>query len=179
LPGKRICVYLKTPIKPEIAGEKLYRSVNGAMLVQDEDEGMDTEYKQVTKIAFSDKQLDLAQFGTQACKHLKSNAIALVSQNSDGSYWLTGAGMGQPNRLDSLRWLTIPRFEQKDNLNIEEAVLISDAFFPFKDSVEVANEYGIKYIVEPGGSIRDEDVIAACNEFGIAMVFTGKRHFKH
>lgn len=170
---------LETPIKPEIAGEKLYRSVNGAMLVQDEDEGMDTEYKQVTKIAFSDKQLDLAQFGTQACKHLKSNAIALVSQNSDGSYWLTGAGMGQPNRLDSLRWLTIPRFEQKDNLNIEEAVLISDAFFPFKDSVEVANEYGIKYIVEPGGSIRDEDVIAACNEFGIAMVFTGKRHFKH
>lgn len=170
---------LETPVKPELTGEKLYRSVNGAMLVQDEDEGMDLEYKAVTKVAFSDIQLDLAKFGTQACKHLKSNAIALVSQNSDGSYWLTGAGMGQPNRLDSLRWLTIPRFEQKENLKIEDAVLISDAFFPFKDSVEVANEYGIKYIVEPGGSIRDEDVISACDEFGIAMVFTGKRHFKH
>ncbi len=170
---------LETPVKPEITGEKLYRSVNGAILVQDEDEGMDLEYKAVTKKSFSDKQLDLAKFGTQACKHLKSNAIALVSQNTDGSYWLTGAGMGQPNRLDSLRWLTIPRFEQKNNLNIQEAVLISDAFFPFKDSVEVANEYGIKYIVEPGGSIRDEDVISACDEFGIAMVFTGKRHFKH
>lgn len=170
---------LETPIKAEITGEKLYRSVNGAMLVQDEDEGLDTEYKAVTKLTFTDKQLDLAKFGTQACKHLKSNAIALVSQNEDGSYWLTGAGMGQPNRLDSLRWLTIPRFERKDNLNIKEAVLISDAFFPFRDSVEVANEYGIKYIVEPGGSIRDEDVIAACDEFGIAMVFTGKRHFKH
>jgi phosphoribosylaminoimidazolecarboxamide formyltransferase/IMP cyclohydrolase len=87
--------------------------------------------------------------------------------------------MGQPNRLDSLRWLTIPRFEQKENLNIQDSVLISDAFFPFKDSIEVANEYNIKYIVEPGGSIRDEEVIAACDEFGIAMVFTGVRHFKH
>jgi phosphoribosylaminoimidazolecarboxamide formyltransferase/IMP cyclohydrolase len=149
------------------------------MLVQDEDEGLDAEYRLVTKKSFSEKQLDLAKFGTQACKHLKSNAIALVSQNADGSYWLTGAGMGQPNRLDSLRWLTIPRFEQKENLNIQDSVLISDAFFPFKDSIEVANEYNIKYIVEPGGSIRDEEVIAACDEFGIAMVFTGVRHFKH
>ena len=170
---------LVTEIKPEKTGEKLYRSINGGILVQDEDEGIDAEYKAVTHNKFTDLQLNLAKFGTQACKHLKSNAIALVSQNSDGSFWLTGAGMGQPNRLDSLRWLTIPRFEQKEGLNIEQAVLISDAFFPFSDSIEVANEYGIKYIVEPGGSIRDEEVIKACDEFGIAMVFTGKRHFKH
>ena len=102
-----------------------------------------------------------------------------MSQHADGSYWLTGAGMGQPNRLDSLRWLTIPRFNAKEGVNIQESVLISDAFFPFRDSVEVANEYAVKYIVQPGGSIRDEDVIAACNEFDIAMVFTGRRHFKH
>ena len=170
---------LETPIKPEKTGGKLYRSVNGAMLVQDEDEGMDKEYKCVTKKVFTDKQVDLSKYGTQVCKHLKSNSIALVSQNADGAYWLTGAGMGQPNRLDSLRWLTIPRFKQKDGVKIEDAVLISDAFFPFKDSIEVANEYGIKYIVEPGGSIRDDEVIAACDEFGIAMVFTGIRHFKH
>ena len=170
---------LETPIKPEITGEKLYRSINGALLVQDEDEGLDTEYKPVTNKQFSEKQIDMARFGTQACKHLKSNAIALVSQNTDGSYWLTGAGMGQPNRLDSLRWLTIPRFNLKEEVKIEDAVLISDAFFPFRDSVEVAHEYGISYIVQPGGSIRDEDVIAACNEFDIAMVFTGRRHFKH
>jgi len=170
---------LVSPIKPEITGEKLYRSINGGLLVQNEDEGLDTEYKAVTQKTFDSKQLDMAKFGTQACKHLKSNAIALISQNEDGSYWLTGAGMGQPNRLDSLRWLTIPRFEQKEGLKIEETVLISDAFFPFRDSVEVANEYGIKYIVQPGGSIRDEDVINACNEFSIAMVFTGRRHFKH
>jgi len=170
---------LVTPIKPEKAGEKLYRSINGGLLVQDEDEGLDTEYKQVTTKGFSDKQIEMATFGTQACKHLKSNAIAIVSQNTDGSYWLTGAGIGQPNRLDSLRWLTIPRFLQKEGLKIEESVLISDAFFPFSDSVEAANEYGVKYIVQPGGSIRDEDVIKACNNFGIAMVFTSRRHFRH
>ncbi len=87
--------------------------------------------------------------------------------------------MGQPNRLESLRLLAIPRFNAKENMNIKDSVLISDAFFPFRDSVEVAHEYGISYIVQPGGSIRDEEVIAACNEFDIAMVFTGQRHFKH
>jgi phosphoribosylaminoimidazolecarboxamide formyltransferase/IMP cyclohydrolase len=67
----------------------------------------------------------------------------------------------------------------KKGLEIANSVLISDAFFPFRDSIEAANEYGVKYIVEPGGSIRDNEVIEACNEFGIAMAFTGRRHFKH
>ena len=170
---------LVTPIKAELTGEKLYRSVSGGMLVQDEDEGMDTEFKNVTKIQFDDNKLNLAKFGITACKHLKSNAIALVTENSNGSFWLTGAGMGQPNRLDSLRQLTIPRFNMKEGIKIEESVLISDAFFPFRDSIEAANEYGVKYVVEPGGSIRDDEVIEACDEFGIAMLFTGRRHFKH
>jgi phosphoribosylaminoimidazolecarboxamide formyltransferase/IMP cyclohydrolase len=87
--------------------------------------------------------------------------------------------MGQPNRLDSLRHLTMPRFNMKQGVNLEDSVVISDAFFPFRDSIEAANEYGVKYIVEPGGSIRDQEVTNACNEFGIAMVFTGRRHFKH
>jgi phosphoribosylaminoimidazolecarboxamide formyltransferase/IMP cyclohydrolase len=64
-------------------------------------------------------------------------------------------------------------------VKLEDSVLISDAFFPFRDSIEAANEYGVKHIVEPGGSIRDQEVIDACNEFDIAMVFTGRRHFKH
>ncbi|MBN1819254.1 MAG: bifunctional phosphoribosylaminoimidazolecarboxamide formyltransferase/IMP cyclohydrolase [Prolixibacteraceae bacterium] len=170
---------LEIPVKPEITGEKLYRSVSGGMLVQDEDEGLENEFKNVTKIQFDSNKLNLTKFGLIACKHLKSNAIALVTENNDGSFWLTGAGMGQPNRLDSLRYLTIPRFNLKEGVNIEESVLISDAFFPFRDSVEAANEYGIKYIVEPGGSIRDDEVIEACDEYGIAMIFTGKRHFKH
>jgi len=170
---------MSTPVKPEIAGEKLYRSISGGLLIQDEDEGLETEFKNVTKIEFDSNKMNLSKFGITACKHLKSNAIALVTQNQDGSFWLTGAGMGQPNRLDSLRQLTIPRFNLKQGIRIEDSVLISDAFFPFRDSIEAANEFGIKYIVEPGGSIRDEEVIAACDEFGIAMVFTGTRHFKH
>lgn len=170
---------LETPVKPMIAGEKLYRSISGGLLIQDEDEQQETEFKNVTKIQFDSNKMNLSKFGITACKHLKSNAIALVTQNQDGSFWLTGAGMGQPNRLDSLRQLTIPRFNMKEGIKIEDSVLISDAFFPFRDSVEAANEFGIKYIVEPGGSIRDEEVIAACDEFGIAMVFTGMRHFKH
>lgn len=170
---------LETPVKPEITKEKLFRSISGGMLVQDEDEGLDTEFKTVTKITFADNKIALSKFGITACKHLKSNAIAIVTEEKDGSFWLTGAGMGQPNRLDSLRALTMPRFDLKEGLNIEDSVLISDAFFPFRDSIEAANEYGVKYIVEPGGSIRDEEVIAACDEFGIAMAFTGTRHFKH
>jgi phosphoribosylaminoimidazolecarboxamide formyltransferase/IMP cyclohydrolase len=170
---------LETPVKSEITGEKLYRSISGGMLVQDEDEGLDLQFETVTKKAFDAGKMNLAKFGITACKHLKSNAIAVVTENANGSFWLTGAGMGQPNRLDSLRHLTMPRFNTKEGLEIENSVLISDAFFPFRDSIEAANEYGVKYIVEPGGSIRDNEVIEACNEFGIAMAFTGRRHFKH
>ena len=170
---------LVTPIREAIAGEKLFRSISGGMLVQDEDEGLDTEFNIVTKKEFEGSKMNLAQFGTVACKHLKSNAIAVVTENENSSFWLTGAGMGQPNRLDSLRYLTMPRFELKGGLDMENSVLISDAFFPFRDSIEAANEYGVKYIIEPGGSIRDDEVIEACNEFGIAMAFTGRRHFRH
>ncbi|MGQ1785978.1 MULTISPECIES: bifunctional phosphoribosylaminoimidazolecarboxamide formyltransferase/IMP cyclohydrolase [unclassified Saccharicrinis] len=170
---------LETPIKNEITGEKLIRSVSGGILVQDEDEGVDKDFKNVTKREFDSHKMELAKFGITACKHLKSNAIAIVTENEDGSFWLTGAGMGQPNRLDSLRHLTMPRFNLKEGVKIENSVVISDAFFPFRDSIEAANKYNVKYIVEPGGSIRDEEVIEACNEFGIAMLFTGKRHFKH
>jgi len=170
---------LVIPVKNEITKEKLYRSVSGGMLVQDEDEGMDTKLETVTKKEFDSSKTNLAKFGITACKHLKSNAIAIVTEGEKEAFWLTGAGMGQPNRLDSLSHLTMPRFEMKENLDIEKSVLISDAFFPFRDSIEAANKYDVKYIVEPGGSIRDEEVIEACNEFGIAMAFTGRRHFKH
>jgi phosphoribosylaminoimidazolecarboxamide formyltransferase / IMP cyclohydrolase len=170
---------LEMPVKPQITGEKMVRSVNGGLLMQEEDEGLETEFRKVTKIPFDEKKLNLTKFGLVACKYLKSNAIALVTENKDGTFWLTGAGMGQPNRLDSLRYLTIPRFNLKEGVDIHESVLLSDAFFPFRDSIEAANEYGIKYIVEPGGSIRDEEVIEACNQYGMAMIFTGRRHFRH
>lgn len=170
---------LEAEVKPEFSGEKLFRTINGGMLLQDEDEGIDYQFDTVTAKEFDKSKLNLAKFGVMACKNLKSNAIAIVTEESDGSFWLTGAGMGQPNRLDSLRSLTMPRFNLKEGLKIENSVLVSDAFFPFRDSIEAANEYGVKFIVEPGGSIRDDEVIEACNEYGIAMVFTGKRHFRH
>jgi len=170
---------LVTPVKPETTNEKLYRSISGGMLLQDEDEGVDSQFENVTNKQFDKAKMNLSKFGTVACKHLKSNAIAVVTENKNGSFWLTGAGMGQPNRLDSLRHLTMPRFEMKEGVDIANSVLISDAFFPFRDNIEAANEYGVKYIVQPGGSIRDQEVIDACNEFDIAMVFTGRRHFKH
>ncbi len=170
---------LEIPVRPVTTNEKIVRSVSGGLLIQDEDEGGDSAFTTVTEKTFDENKLNLARFGVMACKHLKSNAIAMVSENSDGSFWLTGAGMGQPNRLDSLRQLTIPRFNLKENISMQESVLVSDAFFPFRDSIEAANENRVKYIVQPGGSIRDQEVIDACNEFGIAMVFTGRRHFRH
>ncbi len=170
---------LVTPVKAPVIHEKLFRSVNGGMLVQDEDEGVDLQFENVTTSVFDQSKVNLAKFGVVACKHLKSNAIAIVTEAAGGSFWLTGAGMGQPNRLDSLQYLTMPRFSMKEGVSIENSVLISDAFFPFRDSIEAARKYGVKYIVQPGGSIRDQEVIDACNEYGIAMVFTGRRHFKH
>ena len=92
---------------------------------------------------------------------------------------MVAAGMGQPNRLEALERLVVPRFNDKENLNMNDSLLYSDAFFPFKDSIEIANSVGVKYIIQPGGSIRDEEVIEACDQFGIAMEFTGTRHFRH
>lgn len=170
---------LQTPLNEANTKETVIRSISGGILVQDEDTFIDREFQNVTNQTFTNHKLTLARFGTQACKHLKSNAICLISEATTGAIWLSGAGMGQPNRLDALRYLTIPRFELKEDVEITESVLISDAFFPFRDSIDEANEFKIKYIIQPGGSIRDEEVITACNEFGIAMAFTGKRHFRH
>lgn len=170
---------LETEINTKDANELVIRSISGGVLIQDEDTKQDLEYQTVTEASFSSAKLDQARFGTVACKHLKSNGMCLVSKTDTEALWLTGAGMGQPNRLDALRYLTIPRFNLKEDVQITESVLISDAFFPFRDSIDAANEFNIKYIIQPGGSIRDEEVITACNESKIAMAFTGTRHFRH
>jgi phosphoribosylaminoimidazolecarboxamide formyltransferase/IMP cyclohydrolase len=167
---------LLCPPRPPHARERMIRSVFGGVLVQDEDEGLDEEWKSVTKLAFPQEKLPLAGFGVMAAKHLRSNAIALVRE-AKGNFQLVGAGMGQPNRLDCIRALAGPRAAAKGKM--DDLVLISDAFFPFADGIEAAAEVGIKFIVQPGGSIRDEEVIAAADKLGIAMVFTGRRHFRH
>ncbi len=162
---------------PRVPGpEKMLRSVSGGILVQDEDEGKDPEFRSVTKKEFPRELFSLCHFGVLAGKHLRSNAIALVGETK-GNYQLVGAGMGQPNRVDSLRALAGPRAKEKGSL--EKLILVSDAFFPFADIVDVSAELGIKFIVQPGGSIRDQEVIAACDRHGISMLFSERRHFRH
>ena len=104
---------------------------------------------------------------------------------------MLGMGAGQPNRVDSLRKLAVSKAvenlknEQPEITNeqiqkiIGECVFVSEAFFPFSDSIDAAHEMGAKFIVQPGGSMRDKEVISVCNKYGIAMAFTGMRHFKH
>lgn len=171
---------MKTPIRPAGESEMIVKSISGGLLMQNEDEsgGQSEELKLVTKQTMNVEILSLVDFGVLACKHLKSNGIALVAKTKEGNLTLAGTGMGQPNRLDSLRLLAKTRAEQK-GLSLDKMLLISDAFFPFADSIEVCNEVGIKNIIQPGGSIRDEEVIAACDKYGMAMMTTGRRHFRH
>ncbi|MCM2352327.1 MAG: bifunctional phosphoribosylaminoimidazolecarboxamide formyltransferase/IMP cyclohydrolase [Pseudobdellovibrio sp.] len=170
---------LKTPIREYKQKETMMRSISGGILIQDEDErsAKTEEVKLVTQNALSTHHQELVDFGVLACKHLKSNGIALVAK-TDLGFSLVGTGMGQPNRLDSLRLLAVHRAKMK-NIPMDQVLMISDAFFPFADSVDVCNEVGIKAIVQPGGSIRDNEVIEACNKYAIAMVMTGVRHFRH
>jgi phosphoribosylaminoimidazolecarboxamide formyltransferase/IMP cyclohydrolase len=108
---------------------------------------------------------------------LKSNAIGLVYQSEKGMS-LAGGGMGNPNRLISLKE-AIEKAQENGHKDLSSMVLISDAFFPFRDNIDLAAKHGIQYIVQPGGSLRDNEVIKACDELNISMLMTGKRHFKH
>ncbi|MBI2136090.1 bifunctional phosphoribosylaminoimidazolecarboxamide formyltransferase/IMP cyclohydrolase [Candidatus Woesearchaeota archaeon] len=167
----------------------IYRSVGGGILEQNTDSQNYSEWKLITKAKFSETKNALAEFAWKACKHTKSNAIVLGYEYSPGKFMVVGMGAGQPNRVDSLRKLAITKaienfelmkFSKKEFAQkFGECVLASDAFFPFADTVEIAAEQGIKYIVQPGGSIRDNEVIDAANKHGIAMIFTGMRHFRH
>jgi phosphoribosylaminoimidazolecarboxamide formyltransferase/IMP cyclohydrolase len=111
-------------------------------------------------------------FAWQVCKYVKSNAIVYVKERMT-----IGVGAGQMSRVVSSR---IAAMKAKDEgLEVAGAVMASDAFFPFRDGLDVAAEYGIKAVIQPGGSMRDNEVIAAANEHGMAMVLTGMRHFRH
>ena len=137
-----------------------------------------------------DEEADLIAFGINAVKNIKSNAIVLV-RKVDNSMQLLGMGAGQPNRIVATKLAIQKAIENLADIyygddfdthlqNVfKETILISDAFFPFADSVEYAAEFGIKKIVQPGGSIKDKKVIQRANELGVSMIFTGIRHFKH
>ncbi len=158
-------------------------AIPGGVLHQTTDTGFKENFKSVTKTVFPDSKKKLAQFGVAVCRTLKSNAIALVRE-TQGAFQLIGAGQGQPNRIEALKALAVPRAKATLKIahaekDLAEAVMISDAFFPFRDTVDEARAAGLRWIVQPGGSIKDVESIAACDEAGIGMVFTGVRHFKH
>jgi phosphoribosylaminoimidazolecarboxamide formyltransferase/IMP cyclohydrolase len=146
-------------------------SIEGGMLVQDNDAlQLDpSTLKVVTERAPSEEELKQLMFGWKVVKHVKSNAIVLAKDNMT-----IGVGAGQMNRVGAAR-IAIEQAGEK----AKGSVLASDAFFPMGDTVELAAQAGITAIIQPGGSIKDEESIAAANKYGIAMVFTGVRHFKH
>ncbi len=148
-----------------------YRRLRGGLLVQDRDERPESqrEWRVVTEREPTSAEIPDLQFAWLVCKHVKSNAIVFAK---DGA--LVGVGAGQMSRLDSA-FLAAHKAGERSR----GTVLASDAFFPFRDGIDEAAKAGITAVIQPGGSRRDEEVIAACNEHGMAMLFTGRRHFKH
>ncbi len=164
---------LEVPMDAEVKTAKQYVGVTGGLLVQDSDlKTLEiTDAMTVTERHPSESELKDLNFGWRIVKHVKSNAIVVVR---DGATF--GVGAGQMNRVGSAH---IALEEAREAGATEGLVLASDGFLPFDDTVELASKYGVVAIVQPGGSIRDEDAIRKANEKGIAMLFTGMRHFKH
>jgi phosphoribosylaminoimidazolecarboxamide formyltransferase/IMP cyclohydrolase len=148
-----------------------YKQISGGMLVQERDTHKLTRdaLKFVTKRTPSEKEIEDLLFAWTVCKHTKSNAIVYARDKQS-----VGVGAGQMSRVDSVK-IGAARAQ----LPVAGSVLASDAFFPFRDGLDEAAKHGITAIIQPGGSVRDEEVIAAANEHNLAMVFTGVRHFKH
>ena len=151
-----------------------YKRVNGGLLVQDRDNGMITrsDLKVVTKRAPSEEEMRDLLFCWQVAKFVKSNAIVYAN-----NLQTIGIGAGQMSRVYSAKIAGIKAADE--GLKVPGSVMASDAFFPFRDGIDAAAKAGIRAVIQPGGSIRDEEVIAAANEADIAMVFTGMRHFRH
>ena len=148
-----------------------FRQISGGMLVQTADDHQldPAALKVVTRRAPSNEEMQALLFAWIVCKHTKSNAIVYARADQT-----VGVGAGQMSRVDSVKIGAM-----RAQLPVEGSVLASDAFFPFRDGIDEAAKHGITAVIQPGGSVRDEEVIAAANEHGLAMVFTGIRHFKH
>lgn len=174
LSRRRNCRLLEMP-NLDIEPEHELRSVLRGVLRQQVDKGdpAQTEWRTVTRAAPNNDQMRVLQFAWAAAQHVKSNAIVFAKQ-TDGVLATVGIGGGQPNRVDCVRMAAARAGKQAKG-----AVMASDAFFPFADSVKEAAAAGIVAVVQPGGSVRDQEVIAAADEAGIAMLFTGVRHFRH
>jgi phosphoribosylaminoimidazolecarboxamide formyltransferase/IMP cyclohydrolase len=151
-----------------------FKRVNGGLLVQDRDLGMISaaDLKVVTKLAPTDQQIEDLLFAWKVAKFVKSNAIVYAKDGMS-----TGIGAGQMSRVYSA---IIANIKAKDEgIEIAGSAMASEAFLPFRDGLDQAAEMGVTAVIQPGGSMRDDEVIAAADEHGIAMVFTGMRHFRH
>jgi phosphoribosylaminoimidazolecarboxamide formyltransferase/IMP cyclohydrolase len=148
-----------------------HRQISGGFLVQDKDVYSlgSKDIKFVTKRAPTPEELEAMLFGWKVVKHVKSNAIVFTNASR-----MLGIGAGQTSRVDAVKWGAL-----KATLPLQGCAMASDAFFPFPDGLLAAASYGIRAVIQPGGSVRDAEVIAAADEQDIAMVFTGIRHFKH
>jgi len=162
----RIKDFYRTPIT--------FKSLLNGVIRQDTDNQTEslTDLKVATKVAPSEAVQSDLLFASKACKHLKSNTIVLAKNNQ-----LIGMGCGQTSRVDALKQAILKA--RQFGFDTTGAVMASDAFFPFPDCVQIANEAGIKSVIQPGGSIKDQLSIDYCDENGMAMVMTGVRHFKH
>ena len=145
--------------------------MKGGLLVQDRDQERDDLRRAavVTKRPPTEEEYRALDFAWRVVKYVKSNAIVLARENQ-----LVGVGAGQMSRVDSVRIAVM-----KAALPTKGTVLASDAFFPFRDGVDLAAQAGVTAIVQPGGSVRDEEAIRAADDHGMAMIFTGRRHFRH
>ncbi|MFN6963761.1 MAG: bifunctional phosphoribosylaminoimidazolecarboxamide formyltransferase/IMP cyclohydrolase [Pyrinomonadaceae bacterium] len=160
----------RRPDGPELE----FRQISGGILVQEKDRLDDAEFdlRIASRRQPTDEELKSMHFAWRVAKHVKSNAIVIARPDRT-----IGVGAGQMNRVDSVRIAAIRA--ERFGLPLTGAALASDAFFPFRDNIDEAASYGITAIIQPGGSVRDDESIAAANEHGIAMAFTGRRHFKH
>ncbi len=158
-------VNLKTPHALE------HRQIGGGFLIQDKDvyHLRPEELKVVTKRPPSQEEMEALLFGWRVVKHVKSNAIVFTNSSQ-----MLGVGAGQMSRVDSVKWGAL-----RATLPLQGSAMASDAFFPFPDGVLAASSYGVRAIIQPGGSVRDAEVIEAADDKDMAMVFTGIRHFKH
>ena len=165
---------LLTGAMPDPAQKRItMRSIAGGVLVQSADNAVfDGEVKTVTKRAPTEKELADMLFAFTVCKHVKSNAIVYAK---DGA--TVGIGAGQMSRVISAKIAAMKAADA--DLSLEGSVMASDAFFPFRDSVDAAFEAGATAVIQPGGSLKDQESIDAADEHGMAMVFTDVRHFRH
>lgn len=168
---------IKLPLKKSNEKEFVVRSINGGLLISDEDQKIPdpSKFENVTKKKFNDSMHALGAFGVIVSKYQKSNALVLVTKRNN-DFVLLSHGVGQPNRIESLTMLLAPKIKNKA---IDDSVLVSDAFFPFSDIVDECAKLKIANIIQPGGSIRDDEVIKSADDNNIAMVFTKTRHFRH